>query len=137
VTLLPLFLVYPLQTDIHILFRPVVALNLRFSGGDCFDAVLYYVEYGSETIGSGLCHQLYLCSSPYYFADLCHCDRRNHHNSCFIGIGTDSERSVYCRKGSELEEINSVGNCFNFLSLRFSMKSSLWLHSTLFQEELH
>ena len=44
---------------------------------------------------------------------------------------------VYCRKGSELEEINSVGNCFNFLSLRFSMKSSLWLHSTLFQEELH
>ena len=108
-----------------------------FSGGDCFDAVLYYVEYGSETIGSGLCHQLYLCSSPYYFADLCHCDRRNHHNSCFIGIGTDSERSIYCRKGSELEEINSVGNCFNFLSLRFSMKSSLWLHSTLFQEELH
>ncbi|WP_349838581.1 DMT family transporter, partial [Bacteroides fragilis] len=32
VTLLPLFLVYPLQTDIHILFRPVVALNLLFLG---------------------------------------------------------------------------------------------------------
>ena len=29
---LPLFLVYPLQTDIHILFRPVVALNLLFLG---------------------------------------------------------------------------------------------------------
>lgn len=137
VTLLPLFLVYPLQTDIHILFRTRCRSKSAFSGGDCLDAVLYYVEYGSETIGSGLCHQLYLCSSPYYFADLCHCDRRNHHNSCFIGIGTDSERSVYCRKGSELEEINSVGNCFNFLSLRFSMKFSLWLHSTLFQEELH
>ena len=56
-TLLPLFLVYPLQTDIHILFRPVVALNLLFLGVIGLDAVLYYVEYGSETIGSGLCHQ--------------------------------------------------------------------------------
>ena len=45
-----------------------------FSGSDCFDAVLHYVEYGSETIGSGLHYQLYLRCSAYYLTDFCYRD---------------------------------------------------------------
>lgn len=85
VTLLPLFLVYPLQTDIHILFRPVVALNLLFLG--VIASMLCYIMWNTAVKQLGVvCATSYIYVVPlYYFADLCHCDRRNHHNSCLLG----------------------------------------------------
>ena len=60
VTLLPLFLVYPLQTDIHILFRPVVALNLLFLG--VIASMLCYIMWNTAVKQLGV-----VCATNYIY----------------------------------------------------------------------
>ena len=60
VTLLPLFLVYPLQTDIHILFRPVVALNLLFLG--VIASMLCYIMWNTAVKQLGV-----VCATSYIY----------------------------------------------------------------------
>ena len=60
VTLLPLFLVYPLQTDIHILFRPVVALNLLFLG--VIASMLCYIMWNTAVKQLGV-----FCATSYIY----------------------------------------------------------------------
>ena len=55
-----LFLVYPLQTDIHILFRPVVALNLLFLG--VIASMLCYIMWNTAVKQLGV-----VCATSYIY----------------------------------------------------------------------